>query len=185
MNLQVLPQFVTVPEQQALLAWADTAELKVRNQPDFLLTREQNEGVQPTTGERKSEFIHEDGPVEFYDIQDRLTDKFNLRDKMPDGRQGKCIIHELDSETPRHIDYFKHIGPGYFRVTVVVQKPEEGGILVVGDDEIDLPERSCVAFYASEVHAVRLVTAGKRIVFVFGWKTDDTTRDTDNCTTLA
>lgn len=186
MELQVLPNFVTVPEQQALINWANNADLKVRNRPDFLLTRKQNEGREPTSGERCSEFIYEeDGPAEFYDLQNRITEKFDLWGRMPDGRQGKCITHVSESETPPHVDFYKHLGPGFFRATVLVQKPNEGGILEVGDKTIDLPERACVVFDASITHAVQLITAGKRIAFVYGWKTDDTTRRASNCEPIA
>jgi hypothetical protein len=166
----IVPDFISTAEQQALIAWARSAKLKVRNQPDHLLNSKQNRDKQPTSGERKSEFILEDGPPEFYEIQRRITERFHLEELLPEGRQGKVIIHETDSETPEHIDFFKHMGPGFTRATVVVQKAEEGGELFVAGKQLDLPERAMAIYDASEVHAVSLVTSGSRIAFVYGWK---------------
>lgn len=181
METQVIPCFISVREQEALLEWANNAKLYVRNQPDKLLERPQNEHKLPTTGERKSHFIGDDeckcgkvlqGPPEFYTAQRRATERFDLEDKMPEimGREGKVIIHEEDSETPAHIDYFRHMGPGFTRATLIVQAPKAGGVLSVGGKDLLLPERALAIYDASKWHAVSLVEEGRRVAYVFGWK---------------
>ena len=57
MNPTVIENFITPEEQEVLVAWARAFPLKVRNQPDHLLARPQNEGRQPTSGKRLSGFI--------------------------------------------------------------------------------------------------------------------------------
>jgi hypothetical protein len=178
-NTQIITDFISAPEQQALLEWAQTATLKVRNKPDHLLTRPQNEGKQPTTGDRKSDFISDNGPPVFYEVQQRATERFGLEDRLPEhlNRIGKLIIHEEDSETPDHIDYFRHMGPGFTRATLIVQLPEEGGKLSVDGVELYLPERALAIYDASKSHSVSLVTKGRRIAYVFGWKDTAGTMD--------
>lgn len=173
MQIEITPDFISAHEQAALIEWVNSTTLKVRNQPDFLLEREQNFGVQPTSGLRKSEFIQETGgPQEFYDIQARITEKYGLHDDLPDGRQGKVITHEVDAETPVHVDYFTHMGPGYIRGVLVVQKPEAGGLSMIDGDWFEPPELGLIMFDASLPHAVSLITAGKRIIFGYGWKSE-------------
>lgn len=173
MEIDITPDFISTAEQAALIEWANNTKLHVRNQPDHLLDREQNADVKPTKGLRKSEFIHEDdGPQEFYDIQARITEKYGLQDMMPDGRQGKVITHEVDAETPNHIDYYTHIGPGYTRGILMVHKPEAGGLSWIDGEWFELFERGLVMFDSSLPHSVSLITAGKRIIFGYGWKSD-------------
>jgi hypothetical protein len=172
-DTQVTPDFISAAEQQALIDWANSADLVVRNQPDHLLDSEQNKDVKPTSGLRKSTFIYEDGgPQEFYDIQARITEKYGLQDAMPEGRQGKVITHEVDSETPTHVDFYRHMGPGYIRGILLVQKPEAGGLSWIDGEWFELPERGLVMFDASLPHAVSLITEGKRIIFGYGWKSE-------------
>lgn len=169
--MQVLNEFISIAEQQALITWMNTAKLNVRNQPDHLLNRPQNKDKLPTTGERKSKFIRlNDGPPEFYSIQERIKEEFSLSGRDPLGRQGKVIVHEVDSETPEHVDHFNHMGPGYLHTTIMVQNADEGGQLIYAGQLIDIPDRGCLTFDSEQPHEVTLVEAGKRIVFVYGWK---------------
>ena len=79
-------------------------------------------------------------------------------------------MHYADSETPEHIDFAAHMGPGYFRTSIIVQNADEGGKLIWNGKEYDAPERSCISWDSSISHSVSRITSGTRIVFVYGWK---------------
>ena len=169
---QVIHNYISLNEQKALQKWANENYLPVRNQPDDLLKSTQNAHRKPTSGERLSKLVCKDNaPAEFFDIQKRMVADFGLQDRVPTtNKQGKVIVHKEDSETPAHIDYYEHLGPGFYRMIAKIQSAEVGGELIVDGETIDLPERSIVIFDASKSHEVTLVEKGTRIVYAFGWK---------------
>ena len=67
-----------------------------------------------------------------------------------------------------HKDYPQHLN-GFFRTNLMVQNAEAGGVLVIDDTEIVVPDRALVAFNAEDWHEVTRVTKGRRILLGFGW----------------
>jgi len=186
--MTTINNFISEPERIALLEWANSLSLHIRNQPDLLLNRPENADRQPTTGIRESNFIFKTGTItpekaccekcvdgnvgskEFFDIQNRILNTFNLQGHEPVGRQGKIIKHHADSETPSHIDNLTHLGPGYMRTTIMLQTADNGGELIVDGEIVPMKIGACYHWTTSVPHEVKLVTNGTRIVLIYGWK---------------
>ena len=152
--MKIIEDFITEDEQHALLAWVDSRTIPV--------LRPRNQIKHPVNSKfPNSEWIVDNGPQAYYDIQSRIKEQFNWTEPTK-GRKGKIFIHHPNCRTPEHIDHYDTA-----RVTAMIQNADDGGRLVHGGDVAEIPERGIAVFDATIPHEVNQVISGKRIVFVF------------------
>jgi hypothetical protein len=155
--VQVFPDFISVPEQEALLEWASTAPMRPRN-------------LNGDSGLREVIYFTGDELPELVTIYDRIADHFDVHDRKHDEQIGMMVRYHEGARTLEHIDRKSVLGGREFRSNIVVQNAEEGGEFEYKGEVIPTPERALFVFDASELHAVLTTKKGMRIVYRWGWK---------------
>ena len=155
--MTIIEDFISTGERQELLDWVRANEIPVLQSPVLETTH---------TIPRRKKIHDNDGPKIYYEIQARIAERFDLSDRNPTGWNGQVFVHEPEMGTREHVDGGRN---GAHRMTLMVQKAEEGGDLIHDNKIIDVPECGLAMYDASIPHAVSQVVKGERIVFIFFW----------------
>jgi hypothetical protein len=84
-----------------------------------------------------------------------------------EGHDCYVVRYVTGSSIPKHTD--PPIGLKYYRMNAIIQAPEEGGVLHIGDEPIRLDRGDAYVFRPDvEAHGVTMVTAGTRLVWAVG-----------------
>lgn len=84
-----------------------------------------------------------------------------------EGHDCYVVRYVTGSSIPKHTD--PPIGPKYFRLNAIIQPPEEGGMLLIGGEQIRMSRGDAYVFRPDiEPHGVTVVTAGTRLIWSVG-----------------
>lgn len=149
--IETIENFITNEEQQTLLNWIQSNNIPVL----------EREGVTPTKLFPRRKKIFDDGPPLFYVIQERIKNQFNLN--APHDWQGQVFVHDPGMGTRQHTDNDS------IRMTLMLQRADDGGSLIHAGKPFVLPERSLSIYNPKTPHAVGQVKKGSRVVIIYFW----------------
>jgi hypothetical protein len=160
--IKIIPNFVSSNECAELTSWI------TENHHSFLNAN--MGGVRKTT-----RYIN--GDINFpkiaLEIRDRLKNHLGLEDMIrPPFINGMVASYAEPGDT-----CYEHTDPvwceGYHTMhcNVIVQKPENGGNVIIEGQEFDMPEGDIICYYVSDLkHSVTEVTGNKnRLMWIFGF----------------